>query len=287
MRRILKIIGTSFIVIFAIILVLSHINHLFISDGNEYGLPKFQRLLEQKPDHNHILNLVNEYNKKLPLAIGNGLNKVCAKFNADENYIVFYYEGGDSIIYEESQNMILKIKLQIIRELLNVIVKRSDPLITALYDAKSTFKYKFTADKTLNCEIEITHEDLKRFSMQRENSIDKDYVILCKDYLKEYVRKINSHMPDINNDGEGAIKVEYDVENNILIWYNLTMSDQNQADEAYNHTLIGLKETYFERTDAVVDAIVETNGKMKFIYLDSKGKEVFSYTITGRDISKF
>ena len=105
--------------------------------------------------------------------------------------------------------------------------------------------------------------------------------------MEEYEQKINIHMPDINSSGEGMLKVKYDCDDNILIWYCLTTCDESQADEAYSQTLVSLRETYRNRTDAVVDAIVESNGRTQFVYQNSRGKSVFSFVITGKDISNY
>ena len=173
--------------------------------------------------------------------------------------------------------MFPKIKSCTIHELQNLKEKQSDPLMESLIDAGSSIKYMIVAD-TLNVEIKISPNDLKQISTFGRDS-------LAINYLEEYASKINAHMPDIDDNGEGLLKVKYDAKNNKLVWYCLTTCNKSQAGDAYNKTFYGLRKSYTDRTDAIVDAIVESDGKTEFIYQNSKGETVFSFVITGKEIS--
>lgn len=279
MKKKLQYIGICLAIVIAAVLIVGNIGQIFLSNDKKLAISLSEKDMTRNHSYNTITNLVSKYNKELPKAIGGGLNLIHAKYDANMNSILFSIEGTDSITYEKLQMMFPKIKSNLIHELQDVIEKESDPLIMSLIEAGTSINYVVTAD-TINFKIRISPDDLKRKSTHSKE-------ILAKNYLKEYEKKINSQMPDIDNSGEGMLKVKYDVDDNNLIWYCLTTCDESQADDAYHQTLLNLRETYRNRTDAVVDAIVESKGKTQFIYQSSKGKVVFSFTITGKDISNY
>ena len=123
-----------------------------------------------------LRDLVSKYNKELPRAIGNGLNLVHTKYDVDMNSILFSIEGTDSITYEELQMMFPKIKSNLIHELQDVVEKKSDSLIMSLIDAGSSINFIIKVD-TINFEINISTDDLKR-----KTTLSKE--ILAKEYLK-------------------------------------------------------------------------------------------------------
>ena len=279
MKKKLQYIGTCLVILIAAALVIGNISQIFNSKNKRLDLSPSEENITQNQNNNIITDLVSKYNKELPKAIGGGLNLIHAQYDVDMNSILFSIEGTDSITYEELQLMFPKIKSNLIHELQDVVEKKSDPFILSLIEAGTSINYVVTAD-TINFKIRISPKELKS-----KPTLSKEAI--AKEYLKEYEQKINAHMPDIDSSGEGMLKVKYDADDNNLIWYSLTTCDESQADDAYHQTLLNLRETYRSRTDAVVDAIVESNGKTQFIYQNSKGKVVFSFAITGKEISNY